>query len=801
MERLRPRDDAGFVSRLVLFVLISGLCGLLVAGITLPVLGGLGLVARDSANGFESLPAELEIPPLPERSRILAADGSLIATFYYENRISVPISDVAPVMRKAVIAIEDSRFYDHGGIDLRGTIRALVNNQSGKDVQGGSTLTQQYVKQVLLETASNIQDPKKQAAAQKAATAQTYTRKLRELRYAVALEEQYSKQEILERYLNIAFFGASSYGVEAAAKRYFNTHARDLTLPQAALLAGIVQQPTAFDPTRNPDAALTRRNTVLARMAEVGLVPKADADAAAATPLGLNPPKRVGQNGCQDSKVAFFCDFVLKTILNDKVFGAKREERVRLLLRGGLTITTTLDRDAQANAQEALADHVNPTDEVASALVSVQPGTGQIRAMAVSRAYGDRKKKGEIKFNPATDRAYGGSSGFQAGSTFKPFVAAAALEDGYPFDYAIYAPYQAHIGDVKGCGGMLTDKWDPYNETPSENGTYTLQTGIEGSINTYFAQLEERVGVCRPWQIAEALGMNRADGKPLVGPYKTFTLGVDEVSPLSMAEAYATFAARGTHCTSVAILEITDPAGNRLSVPQADCEQAIDQNIADGMNELLQGVIERGTGVRASIGRPAAGKTGTTNRRVSVWFVGYTPDLATAVWAGNPSPPAGGYPLQNRLIGGVYYGDVCGGCLPGPIWQQMMSRTLADTPVSSFTDAEDKVRNGDSITVPSVTGKSVDEAKSLLRKANLDPVVSGNKVYVSYAPAGTVAYSYPGRDASVYPGQRVVIYVSAGAPAPPETTVPSGGGGGGGDPGPQPSPGDTCGNSNRPGCR
>ena len=231
--------------------------------------------------------------------------------------------------------------------------------------------------------------------------------------------------------------------------------------------------------------------------------------------------------------------------------------------------------------------------------------------------------------------------------------------------------------------------------------------------------------------------MNRADGKPLVGPYKTFTLGVDEVSPLSMAEAYATFAARGTHCTSVAILEITDPAGNRLSVPQADCEQAIDQNIADGMNELLQGVIERGTGARAAIGRPAAGKTGTTNRRVSVWFVGYTPDLATAVWAGNPSPPAGGYPLQNRQIGGVYYDDVCGGCLPGPIWQQMMSRTLAGTPVSSFTDAEDTVRNGDSITVPSVTGKSVDEAKALLRAAKLDPVVSGNKVYVSYAPAGT----------------------------------------------------------------
>jgi membrane peptidoglycan carboxypeptidase len=528
-------------------------------------------------------------------------------------------------------------------------------------------------------------------------------------------------------------------------------------------------------------------------MAQTGLASQADVTAAEATPLDLKPPKRVDQNGCNDSKVAFFCDFVLKTILNDKVFGATREDRARLLLRGGLTITTTLDRATQANAQQALADHVNPTDEVASALVSVQPGTGQIRAIAVSRGYGDRKKKGEIKFNPATDRAYGGSSGFQAGSTFKPFVAAAALEDGYPFSYPIYAPYQAHIGDVKGCGETLTDKWDPYNETPSENGTYTLQTGIEGSINTYFAQLEERVGVCRPWQIAEALGMNRADGKPLVGPYKTFTLGVDEVSPLSMAEAYATFAARGKHCTSVAILEVTDPSGNRLAVPQPNCEQVIDQDIADGMNELLQGVIERGTGARASIGRPAAGKTGTTNRRVSVWFVGYTPDLATAVWAGNPSPPPGGYPLQNRTIGGVYYGDVCGGCLPGPIWQQMMRNTLADTPVSSFTGAGDSVRKGDAGTVPSVTGKSVEEAKALLREAKLDPVVSTDPVYVSYAPAGTVAYSYPGNGASVYPGQRVVIYVSAGPPAQPtETTVPGPG---------QPSPGDTCGSSHRPGCR
>jgi membrane peptidoglycan carboxypeptidase len=434
---------------------------------------------------------------------------------------------------------------------------------------------------------------------------------------------------------------------------------------------------------------------------------------------------------------------------------------------------------------------VDPRDKVASALVSVQPGTGQIKAMAVSRDYGDGK--GEIKFNPATDRAYGGSSGFQAGSTFKPFVAAAALEKGYPFDYAIYAPYQVEVGPVQGCDGMLTDPWDPVNETTSENGTYTLQTGIEGSINTYFAQLEERVGVCRPWQIATALGMNRADGKPLSGPYKSFTLGVDEISPLSMAEAYASFAARGMHCNSIAILEVTDPNGARLPVPQAGCEQVLDQDIADGVNQLLQGVMTRGTGVRAAIGRPAAGKTGTTNKRISVWFVGYTPDLATAVWAGNPSPPRGGYPLFNRVIGGTYYGDVCGGCLPGPIWRQMMSTALADTPASSFTDASDDVVRGDSITVPSVSGLGVEEAKAKLRKAELEPVVSDDEVYATYAPEGTVAYSYPGTGSAVYPGQRVVIYVSAGAPPAPEPEPSDGttigpdpgdnGGGQGGGPG------------------
>ena len=766
MDALRPAPDSGFLTRLALFLGVSVLSGLLVAGLALPLVGGVGLVARDSSDGFYSLPAELEIPPLPERSRILAADGSLIATFFLENRVSVPLSDVAPVMRKAVIAIEDARFYEHGGIDMRGTLRAFINNQTGEDVQGGSTLTQQYVKQVLLAKAQTIKNPKKRAAEMKAATEQSYSRKLRELRYAVAIEDKYSKRQILERYLNIAYFGAGAYGVEAAAKRYFRTTARDLTLPQAALLAGIVQQPTAYDPTRNPERAVARRNVVLQRMADTGLADAEEIAAAQEAPLELREQKRLG-NGCEQSRMPFFCDYVLKTILNDKIFGEEKSDRVDLLLRGGLTITTTLDRTAQKAAQKALEAYVNPKDKVASAVVSVQPGTGHVRAMAVSRGYGDGK--GEIQFNPATDRAYGGSSGFQPGSTFKPFVAAAALEKGYPFSYSIYSPYQVEIGDVQGCGGILQDPWDPKNYSTSNTGTHSLETGIQNSVNTFFAQLEERVGVCRPWEIATALGLNRADGDPLAGPYKSFTLGVDEVSPLSMAEAYAGFAARGVHCNSIAILEVTDLSGNRLAVPDADCKQAIDQDVADGMNQLLQGVMTSGTGAGVQLNRPSAGKTGTTNDTIAVWFVGYTPELSTAVWAGNPSPPRGGYPLQNLVIGGRYYGDVCGGCLPGPIWQQMMNEALADVPVSSFSTATEDIVQGESISVPSVSGMSVEQARKALRNAQLDPVVSEDQVYASYAGAGSVAYTYPGTGAAVYPGQRVVIYVSAGAaPAQPE---------------------------------
>jgi membrane peptidoglycan carboxypeptidase len=789
--------ESGLISRVVLFLGVAVLSGVLVAGLMLPVLGSVGLAARESAEGFESLPAELETPPLPERSRILAADGSLIARFYYENRVSVPLSEVSPLMRQATVAIEDGRFYEHGGIDLRGTLRAFINNQSGEDVQGGSTLTQQYVKQVLLESAQDIKDKNERIEAQKAATEQSYGRKIRELRYAITLEEKFSKDEILERYLNIAYFGAGAYGVEAAARHYFSVSAKDLNMTQAATLAGIVQQPTAFDPTRNPELSLERRNIVLSRMQDVGYATPQQVAEAKASELNLKVARNTG-NGCQTSGVPFFCDFVLKTILNDPAFGPEREERLRLLLRGGLTIKTTLDRKAQRAAQRAMANYVNPRDKVASALASVEPGTGEVKAIAVSRGFGDGR--GQIKFNPATDKAYGGSSGFEPGSAMKPFVAAAALEKGIPFGYRINSPYQVTIGDVKTCdGSVLRDPWRPRNE--SGGGSHTLQTGTANSVNTYFAQLEQRIGVCRPVRIATELGLTKANGEPL-DQLKSFTLGPQAVSPLGMAEAYATFAARGEHCKAIAIKSVVDNTGRQLRVPKADCSQVLDEKIADGVNALLQGVMTAGTGSRAALpGRPSAGKTGT-HERIHVWFVGYVPQLATAVWAGNPSPKGNPYRLENRTIGGRYYASVCGGCLPGPIWRQMMSGALEGRPVKRFPTAPSEVIRGDAIRVPGVVGLSVNQAARRLQSAGFGVYVAGRVRSVS-VPRGQVAYSRPGGGTAAYQGQAIGLFVSNGPPPipqpDPEPPPPDDPPGDGGDP-----PGDgvpdnpACDNPNPP---
>ncbi|MGH8870198.1 MAG: penicillin-binding protein [Actinomycetes bacterium] len=747
------RPDGGAASQVVLFLVISVLAGVLVAGLVLPVAGGLGYAARTGSDHFESLPAELRTPPLPERSRILAADGSTLATFYSENRVLVPFERIAPVMRESILAIEDSRFYEHNGLDLKGTLRALMRNTQAGDVQqGGSTLTQQYVKNVLVENARTEEEIA-------AAREQSVQRKMQELRYAIGLEKQLTKDEILGRYLNIAYFGDGAYGVEAASRHFFSTHAAGLDLHEAALLAGMVRAPGTYDPIRDPDTALARRNVVLDRMAQVGDITQAEADKAKERGLGLHP-SGLG-NGCSRASAPFFCDYVYSLVENEPAFGPTREARRELLYRGGLTIHTTLSRKAQKSAQRAVRHYMNRRDEVGGAIAMVEPGTGRIRAMAQNRGYGEGR--GNTFINYAVDRAHGGSAGFQAGSTFKVFVMAAALKQGIPLSLRFSAPADIRLDGFTECGSNRSlAPYEVGNYDNSSYGSIDMRTAAWRSVNTYFVQLEQRTGLCDPVNLATKMGMRRATGGKLPH-YPSFVLGGGgEVTPLAMAESYATFAARGKHCDSTAITKVVDREGNALEVPKPTCRQVVTKKVADAVNDVLADNIDgpdpNRTGARMTIGRPAAGKTGTTNNTVAVWFAGYTPDLAAAVWVGHPR---GSISLDNRTIGGVAYGSLCGGCLPGPMWAEAMRGALSGVPATGFAGIDPSFLRGDKIAVPDVRGLSPESAEARIEDVGLVPQISQVRLYSS-VPEGQAVQTSPGAGAEVASGSTVQIYLSNG---------------------------------------
>ncbi|MFB0616106.1 transglycosylase domain-containing protein [Streptomyces sp. AGS-58] len=679
------------------FLGVSVLAGAVLAGIALPAAGALGLAAKGSVQSFDEIPANLKSPQLSQRTTILDDRGKQIATVYSRDRTVVDLKDISPYMQKAIVAIEDSRFYQHGAVDLKGVLRALNKNaQSGGVAQGASTLTQQLVKNYFIEEAGD--DPTKVAEA----TQQTLGRKIRELKYAIQIEDKLGKKKILENYLNITFFGEQAYGVEAAAQRYFSKHAKNLNLQESALLAGIVQSPSRYDPVNDEAEATKRRNIVLQRMAEVGDISQKEADDAKQKPVELDPshPK----NGCITAVkgAGFFCDYVRQILLTDKSFGKTRQARSKLWNRGGLTIRTTLDPQAQRSVQASLKDHVYESDSVATAATIVEPGTGKILAMGQSRPYGVNTKNHETTINLSVNQDMGGGAGYQPGSTFKPIVAAAAIEGGKPATQEYSSPYEmAYPSPVSACNGRTWHD-DPNrptkltNENESEHGPYGMKEATAKSVNTYYVQLISDIGICPVIDMAHRMGVQRADGRK-VQQAPSIALGTQEMSPLTMANAYATFAARGMYCTPVAINSITQKAGREqksLEVPKSTCSRAMSENTADTVSTLLKGVVEDGTGQEAGLGsRPSAGKTGTTDERYAAWFVGYTPNMAGAVWVGDPQHKRR---MVDITIGGVPHAKVYGGEVPGPIWRDMMSGALEGKPAPDFhlIDIPDDTHNG-----------------------------------------------------------------------------------------------------------
>lgn len=649
-------------------IVMSVLGGVLLAAMALPVVAGTGILVRNTSDSFTTL--AVDASSLPQRSAIYDANGKLMtyvygvdfgpgASYTGIDRQPVAYNQISPNMVVAIVAIEDNRFWQRGAIDIQGTLRAAVNDLEHKPIQGGSTLEQQYVKNI--QILQSLNDP----AAQQAATVDTISRKINQLRMAVEVAHTMSKQQILDGYLNDSYYGSGAWGVEAAAETYFNTTAAKLTLPQAATLAGIVENPAAYDPLLNPTLSFERRNTVLARIEQTN--PKALSATAAAKleqeKLVLDP--NPAENGCTANTVgnkAYFCDYLMNTLLLDSQLGPTPEARAKLLATGGLKIYTTVNAQDQAAAAHAVnwvlpwnSKTYNPAHN-ADAEVLIQPGTGKVLAIAQNQPYGTGP--GQTEINYAVNSKYGGSPyGVQTGSSFKLFTIITALEEGVPFGFQLTVPGTQTISGYTDCAGQPVGTFNVGNAEGPGTGTYSFYTGTTGSINVFFAHLEKKVGLCNVAKTAVKLGMTRADGTSLLasdGPNQppadqvpSLTLGVEPVSPMSMAAAYAVPASGGIYCKPIVLTKIVSGNGKSLPVPSAGCHRVISTQVAEATNYILQGVFTYPNGTAYGSGlasHEAAGKTGTSNAVGSngtpyAAFAGYTNALAGYVSVFNPADP------------------------------------------------------------------------------------------------------------------------------------------------------------------
>nr|MBA2528876.1 PBP1A family penicillin-binding protein [Euzebyales bacterium] len=554
----------------------------------------------------------------------------------------MPLEEMPQVLRDAVVAVEDARFYEHAGVDARAVARAIVNNaRSGEIAQGGSTITQQLAKNAAVGDAP------------------TLDRKLEEAAVALRLEQAYSKDEILERYLNTVYFGNGAYGVQTAAQRYFGSDVTQLTLPKAALLAGLLRAPSSYDPYRHPRAARGRRDLVLGLMADQRLIPAAAADAARAVPLQTAP-----QAAGQSWNAPYFVDHVLDVVTHDpafRVLGADPAQRSVAIFRGGLTIQTTLDPDWQEAAERAVTETLTARRDPHAALVAVDPATGAVRALVGGRDYdGDERF---ARFNLATDGRR------QPGSTFKELLLATAIARGHRLDETFPAGRRYVVPPRPG-------EPDPYpvdNYDRRDFGRVSLRQATAASVNTVFARLMAAIG-----PDAVVTTARRAGIRSRLHPLRSLALGTQEVTVLEMASVQATLAAGGVYRPPTAVTRITDAGGTvRYRHRPTRGRRALDPAVAYLTTQALRDVVDGGTGSRAALRRPAAGKTGTTQRGADAWFVGYTPDLAAAVWVGFPHGAVPMEPPRTRI-------RVEGGNWPAEVFGRFGSRALAGVPAHDF---------------------------------------------------------------------------------------------------------------------
>jgi len=741
--------------------------GVLAAGLAMPAVTVAGTSTKAASDVLDAIDTDLEIPQLNQKSYMYDVKGNLMTEFYLENRVVVPLDQISQAMQDAVIALEDHRFWEHGGVDLQGMARAMVNNASDGSTQGASTITQQYVKNALIAKAVQNDD----AVALEDATEASYARKLKEAKLAVALEQKVGKAKVLEGYLNIAQFGQSVYGVEAAANYYFGISAKDLDAVQAATIAAVTQSPTNLDPAKNPKNNKERRDAALDAMEREGFITKAEHDRGVATDvtasLNLTPTKTGCEVADASGGAGFFCDFVIQWLLHSKAFGPDDETRQAKLGLGGLHIHTTLDPEAQAAAKDTVDWRIPPDDWTAmgTALSAVEPGTGKIRAMAQNRAFSNHPKNAAAtSVNYNVDQKMGGATGFQAGSAFKPVVLAEWLTKGHSLNEAFNGTktnYQDTTWQAYCEAGGTLQLYENWQVKGSSSYFNAIQATTQSS-NTAYAAMEYQLDLCDIEDMAARLGVKRADGRSW-DHFPSQVFGSNEVTPLAMAGAYATFAAEGRFCEPTPIEKVTDSAGQSVVAGATNCSQVLSKDVARGVTLALQQVVTYGTGTRARLwDRPVAGKTGTTDDSMAVWFVGYAPQLAAATWAGNPQAASEG------LIGDYRYSF--GGTLMAAAFQHFMAAVMEGQPVVEFERPSTELERGKQVQVPWVVGRSEQEARSALQWAGFAPVSASQRV-PSDQPEGTVLSQSPGGGAWQYPGTQVVLQISAGKPPEPEPPV------------------------------
>lgn len=760
------KKNETFFSAILKFSGLSAIAGVLAMVVLAPIILVGGFAASAGISIFENLPDYIKPVNASQASTIYGIKNGEpveVAKFYNENRISIDYNDMSPNIRNAVVATEDPRFFEHGGVDLISLIRATLTNAAmGGGGPGGSTITMQYVKNSLVE-AANLSGDKE---AIEDATRATVDRKLREIRLAIALEGVANKQEILAGYLNLAFFGNQINGVQSASEYYFGVEAKDLNIPQAALLAAMLKSPNDYRPdaAENLDRAKSRRDYVIDNMQAEGYITAQEASTAKATPIITNLSDTPA--GCEANQVtAFFCDYAVWEIRNNVEFGPTLEDREMLLRRGGLEIYTSMDMDVQQAAYAATNKWAPPTNEnrLGSATVSVQVGTGRILAMTQNRIYDQTLSDdpSRTSVNYSSDKTHGGSSGFQTGSTYKIFTLAAWLNRGFKLnDHVDGRVKEWNAADFSARCGTLLGTWAP-NNIVKEPEDLSVMRATSLSVNTAFASMASQLDLCDIRDTAVAFGVKRSDGNELQYVPSSI-LGVNELSPLTMAAAGAAIANKGVYCSPIAIDRVVVRSSKKeLTPPRSICSAAVTPEVAAGMTYALRPVMSGGTGSASNTrdNTPLAGKTGTTDEGIQTWMTGYSSAVSTATWVGNVSGSVAlpRVRLNNKAANTVRH----------DIWRTTMQQVNKLYPGGPFDPPPATMVEATMITVPNIASQVPSSAAQVIQTSDLNAAIMVTPV-TSSVPPGTVAYTRPALGTVVPRGTQIKIYVSKGG----NTVVP-----------------------------